>query len=134
MARMGSPEVAGLPADAWLDKWAAERADAHYLVERDQSGGWREVTWSEAASISRSIAQALIDRGLGAQSPVAVLSGNSVNHGLLMLGAMRAGVVPVQLAALAPIPADYTQEGAPLPRSVRAYVTRPCAPGKPDDG
>jgi feruloyl-CoA synthase len=38
------------------------------------------------------VAQALVDRGLGADRPVAVLSGNSIEHALLGLAAMHVGV------------------------------------------
>ena len=35
-----------------------------------------------------------------------------------------AGVVPVRMVAETPVPADYTQDEIPLPKSVRAYVRK----------
>ena len=40
----------------------------------------------------RRIAQGLLDRGLSAERPIAILSGNGIEHGLLALAAMYAGV------------------------------------------
>ena len=40
----------------------------------------------------RRIAQALLERGLSAQKPVAILSDNSIDHALLALGAMHVGI------------------------------------------
>jgi feruloyl-CoA synthase len=40
----------------------------------------------------RRIAQALLDRGLGPERPVAILSDNGVDHALLALGAMHVGI------------------------------------------
>ena len=75
----------------WLDHWARAAPDRVFLAERKQ-GGWRKVTYAEARDAARSIAQGLIDRGLDVERPVAILSGNSVDHALVGLGAMIAGV------------------------------------------
>ena len=47
---------------------------------------------SEALDSARRIGQALIDRGLGAERPVAILSENDLEHALLALGCLYAGV------------------------------------------
>ncbi len=52
-------------------------------------GPWREVTYGEAAKITRSLAQALLDRGLGPDAPLLILSGNSIEHALMSLAAQR---------------------------------------------
>jgi feruloyl-CoA synthase len=51
-------------------------------------------------SAADAIGQALLDRGLSADRPLLILSGNGVDHMLLMLGAMTAGVpvAPVSVA------------------------------------
>ncbi|HEX3318327.1 MAG TPA: feruloyl-CoA synthase [Solirubrobacteraceae bacterium] len=54
--------------------------------------GTRELAWGEAAGHARAIAQALLDLGLSAQRPLLILSGNSIEHLLLTLGAFEAGV------------------------------------------
>ena len=46
----------------------------------------------------RSIAQALLDRGLSAERPLAILSGNSIEHALLALAAMYSGVIYTPLS------------------------------------
>lgn len=74
-----------------LERWASERPQAIFLAERAGSD-WRRVTFPEALAAARSIGTALLRRGLSADRPVLVLSDNSVDHGLLMLGAMHAGV------------------------------------------
>jgi feruloyl-CoA synthase len=85
---------------AMLRGWASTAGDRLLLAERDAAGGWRRITYAEARQAADAIAQALIDRGLGPERPVAVLSGNSVDHALLMLGCLTAGVpiVPVSAA------------------------------------
>jgi len=71
--------------------------------------GWRTVTFREAREYVRAIAQALLDRGLNADRPIVILSGNSVDHGLLALGAMYAGVYYAPIA-----PAYSLQAGSDL--------------------
>ncbi len=82
--------------------WAAEAPTRVFLAERDAAGAWRRLTYSEAAGLSARIAQALIDRGLSAERPVMVLSENGIDHALLLLGAMQAGI------PLAPISPAYS--------------------------
>ena len=72
------------------------------LAERDGAGGWRKVTWAEAAKRAASIGQALLDRRLGPERPLMILSGNSVDDALMTLGALWAGV-PVS-----PVSAAYS--------------------------
>jgi feruloyl-CoA synthase len=71
---------------------AETHPDLDFLCERDADGGWRRITYGEARSTARSIAQALIDRGCRADAPVMCLSGNAVDQALLMLGCFVAGV------------------------------------------
>jgi len=63
-------------------------------------GGWRTVTYGQAVAAAGAIGQALLDRGLGPGRPLLILSGNSVDHLLMTLGAMTAGipVAPVSVA------------------------------------
>jgi feruloyl-CoA synthase len=75
-----------------LDHWAAATPDAVFLAERAATGGWRTLSYGEAAKRAASVAQALIARGLDQLRPVLVLSGNSVDHAVLMLGCFQAGV------------------------------------------
>jgi feruloyl-CoA synthase len=83
-----------------LWKWAQADPGHPLVAERGSDGGWRTCSYGEAAAAAEAIAQALLDRGLGPDRPLLVLSGNSVDHLLLMLGAMTAGVpiAPVSVA------------------------------------
>ena len=57
-----------------------------------RDGGWQSLTYSQVYAAVRSIAQALIDRGLSAERPVAILSENDLEHLLLMLAGQHAGI------------------------------------------
>ena len=52
----------------------------------------RTLSYAQALAGARAIGQALIDRGLSSERPVAVLSGNDLEHALLQLGALLVGV------------------------------------------
>jgi feruloyl-CoA synthase len=75
----------------WLVRWAREAPDRTFLAER-RAGAWVRVTYAQALARVRGLAQALLDRGLSASRPLAILSGNSIEHALLALAAMHAGV------------------------------------------
>jgi feruloyl-CoA synthase len=85
---------------AVLRRRAAATPDVDLLCERAPDGSWRRVTYAGALALARSVGQGLLDRGLGPDRPVAILSGNGVDHGLLMLACYVAGVpvVPVSVA------------------------------------
>jgi feruloyl-CoA synthase len=89
----------GIPLEPYEDnvgqmlyRWAAEEPERVVFAERAGHDGWREVTYGEAAATAEAIGQALLDRGLGPDRPVMVLSGNSVDHALLALGCLLVGV------------------------------------------
>jgi feruloyl-CoA synthase len=75
----------------WLAHWARTAPDRVFLAER-AGDAWRKVTYAEALEAVRRIGEALLARGLSATRPVAILSDNSVDHALLALGAMHAGI------------------------------------------
>ena len=75
-----------------LHHWAAEAPDRVFMAERDQSGGWRAISYATLLTTSRHIASALLARGLSADRPVMILSGNAVDHALLAFGALYAGI------------------------------------------
>ena len=65
----------------------------HVLArERTPSGTWRNLTYAEADQMARSVGQALLERGLGPERPLLILSENSLDHLVVLLGAMTAGV------------------------------------------
>jgi feruloyl-CoA synthase len=81
-----------------LDEWAERAPDRDYLAQRTETGDWRTVTYREAREKVRHIAQALLDRGLSQQKSILILSGNGIDHALLALAAMYAGVVYAPIA------------------------------------
>ena len=72
--------------------WAAVAPQRSLAAKRVDSGDWRHLSYAQALASARAIAQALIDRGLTANRPVAILSDNDLEHLQLALGAMLAGV------------------------------------------
>ena len=80
-----------------LQHWAKTAPDRSFMARRvkraDGSlGDWQHITYAQAWAQGRSIAQALLDRGLSAERPVVILSENSLEHALMALGSMIAGV------------------------------------------
>jgi len=75
-----------------LHKWAAERPDVPWLAQRGGDRNWRKITYGAGLGYVNAIAASLLARGLTEQDPVMVLSGNSIEHALIMYGAIAAGV------------------------------------------
>ncbi|HXQ50272.1 MAG TPA: feruloyl-CoA synthase [Stellaceae bacterium] len=82
-----------------LASWAAWMPHRVFLAERE-GADWRRITYDEAHNAARTIGQALLDRRLGPERPVMILSDNGIDHALLALGAMYVGVpvAPVSTA------------------------------------
>ena len=90
---------------AWLHRWAQEAPDRVFLAERSGQG-WREVRYADTLGQVRSLASSLLGRGLGPETPIVIMSGNSVDHGLLALAAQYVGVPLVPLAEQYSLVAD----------------------------
>jgi feruloyl-CoA synthase len=75
-----------------LQHWAQTRPEHTWMARRDASGAWVKISYSQAWDKAQRIGQALLDRGLGVDKPVAILSENSLEHALLALGCMTVGV------------------------------------------
>jgi feruloyl-CoA synthase len=76
----------------YLQHWAAKTPTQKFLQERNAQGEWQGVTYAEAHEQVKKIAAWLLTQNLSAERPVAILSDNSVEHGLLTLAAMHIGV------------------------------------------
>ena len=81
----------------WLNRWAEERPDLVFLAERE-GPGWRELTYADALEQARALAGGLLARGLDAFTPILILSGNSIGHGLITLAAQFVGIPTVPVA------------------------------------
>ena len=81
-----------------LEAWAASAPGRTFLAERDSDGEWRRVSYADALRSVRSLAQAILDRGLSPERPILILSGNSIDHALLALAGMYTGVLYAPIA------------------------------------
>lgn len=75
-----------------LHHWVKLEPNRVFMAERAADGGWRTITYVQLLDASRHIASALLTRGLSAERPVMILSGNSIDHALLAFGAFYAGI------------------------------------------
>ena len=80
-----------------LIHWAKERPDQTLFARRQKNadgstGDWQRISYAQALDGARHIAQGLINRGLNAELPVLIASENDLEHALLALGCLMAGV------------------------------------------
>ena len=75
-----------------LDYWAKVAPDRIFLAQRDAQGEWRKLTYAQVLADVRRIGASLLRRGLSASRPIAILSGNDIEHALLGLAAMYVGI------------------------------------------
>jgi feruloyl-CoA synthase len=95
-AVLRSPYPLGAYPDRLTDRvvqWARVAPERTFVAQRDARGAWRHVSYAETLERIRSIGQGLLERGLSADRPLVILSENSIEHALLALGAMHAGVL-----------------------------------------
>ena len=85
-----------------LAHWGEAAPERIFLAQRDRTGAWRSVTYGAAFASVRAIAAALLERELSPERPIAILSGNDIEHALLGLAAMHVGV------PFAPISVPYS--------------------------
>nr|WP_235437007.1 feruloyl-CoA synthase [Pseudomonas fluorescens] len=72
--------------------WARVRPEQTFIAAREAGGDWRRVSYGQMLDSVRAIAQGLLRYGLSADKPLALLSGNDIEHLQLALGAMYAGI------------------------------------------
>ncbi len=88
--------------------WAEHRPDQIFMVQRDAAGEWQGVTYRQALHKVQALASAFIARGLSAERPVLILSGNAVDHALIMIAGYYAGVPTCSLTtAYSLVSKDY---------------------------
>ena len=83
-----------------LEHWAREAPDRVFVAKRVSGGDWRTITYAQMLERAKAVGEALAGRDLSPDRPVAILSGNDLEHLTLALGAMWAGVpyTPVSTA------------------------------------
>jgi feruloyl-CoA synthase len=75
-----------------LHHWARAEPNRTFMAERNAARGWRQISYAELLTSSRHIASALLARGLTADKPIVILSGNSIDHARIAFGALYAGI------------------------------------------
>ncbi|ACG78928.1 AMP-dependent synthetase and ligase [Phenylobacterium zucineum HLK1] len=83
-------------------------------------GEWRKITFGEALTQSRALAQALLDLGAGQDAGVMVLSGPSIEHAVISLAAQMAR------APFAPVSSGYSLVAGDFSRLQHVFAT--CRP------
>jgi feruloyl-CoA synthase len=74
-----------------LVHWAHVAPGRVFMAERE-GGGWRTITYAQTLDKVRRIGAALLTRNLSAERPIAILSGNDLEHALLGLAANYVGI------------------------------------------
>lgn len=77
--------------------WAQATPQQTFIAQRKRladgsTGDWEHISYAQMLAAARSIAQALLDRNLSAERPVVILSENSLDHAMLAMGCLYAGV------------------------------------------
>jgi len=76
----------------WVRRWAATTPDRVALAEWSAAGTLRTLSYAQLRRAVDRLSQALLDRGLGAERPIALLSEKSVAYALMTLAALQIGV------------------------------------------
>ena len=75
-----------------LDYWAQKAPDRVFMGQRNASGEWRTLTYAQFRAAARNVAQALLNRNLSSERPIAILSGNDLEHAVLGFAAYYTGI------------------------------------------
>jgi feruloyl-CoA synthase len=97
-------ELAGVEANIidYLERWSREAPDRIFLAQRGADRRWETLTYEQAWTRTQAIGQAMLDHGLTQDTPIAILSGASIEHAMVTFAGMLVGV-PV-----APISPSYS--------------------------
>jgi feruloyl-CoA synthase len=104
-----------------LEYWARTAPDRVLIARRSAQGDWIKVSYRDGLARVQRIAAGLQARNLSAERPIVVLSGNSIEHFILGLAAMWAGV------PYCPVSPAYSQVSQDLGRL--RYVMDLLTPG-----
>ncbi len=77
--------------------WASHTPDRVFMAQREKApagslGAWQTLTYSETLERVLHLARWLLTTGVSPEHPVAILSENSIEHGLLSLAALHVGL------------------------------------------
>lgn len=85
-----------------LEHWAARAPERTLIARREAGGDWRRISYGGMLARVRALGQALLERGLSAERPLVILSGNCLDQAALTLAALHVGI-PV-----APVSPSYS--------------------------
>jgi feruloyl-CoA synthase len=72
--------------------WANETPDRVLFAARAANGAWQTLSYAETLARTRAVGEALLTRKLSAERPVVILSGNDLEHAVLGLACLYAGI------------------------------------------
>jgi feruloyl-CoA synthase len=75
-----------------LEHWAATAPKRCFIARRGSDGAWQRLDYASTLRRVRALAATILLMDLSAERPVAILSGNSLEHQLLALACMYIGV------------------------------------------
>lgn len=80
-----------------LVHWAEVAPDRTFMAQRERlpdgsRGDWVRISYGEMLAKARAVGQALLNRKLTAERPVAILAENSLDHAVMAFGCLVAGV------------------------------------------
>ena len=81
-----------------LTHWAKTTPQRICIAQRQPHGEWRTMTYAQVEYAVNQIAQALLNRNLTKENPVAILSENDIEHFLLMLAGQHVGIPTAHLS------------------------------------
>lgn len=97
------------PLEAWPERltekllyWAGRTPDRTFIARRGPDRKWIRITYAEALDKVTRLASAFLERGLSPERPIMILSGNGLEHAMIALAALHAGI------PYAPISAAYS--------------------------
>ncbi|HEU5133814.1 MAG TPA: feruloyl-CoA synthase [Steroidobacteraceae bacterium] len=93
-----------------LEHWARVAPQRVLVARRDAGGAWRHVTYEQMLTRVLRLTAGLLGRRLSADRPIAILSGNSIEHLTLALAAMWVGI------PYCPVSPAYSQSTGDLTR------------------
>ncbi|MDP3084459.1 MAG: feruloyl-CoA synthase [Rubrivivax sp.] len=102
-----------------LEHFAAVAPDRDFACRRGEGGAWQRITYAQMLARVQRLGQALAGRDLSAQRPIAILSGNDLEHLTLTLAAMWVGV---PFAPVSPAYSTLSQDFGKL-RHILATLT-----------
>lgn len=101
----------------YLEHHAAQSPERVLLAQRAKGPGWETLTYAQAWQRVQAVARYLLELGLTSETPIAILSGATLEHAIVTFAGMLIGV-PV-----APISPNYTLLAPARPRLVEIAET-----------